>query len=348
MADDAEDRTEQASARQLQKAREEGNIPVSRELPLLAGLAGGSAALAVQLAAAGAGPVQWFAAMLRHSARDGDTALPVATGSLLRAVLPSALGATVAVLAVGGLQTGFLLRIGTLQPDFSRISPLHGIKRLLSVETLVQAAKATAKLVVLSLALWLALRRLLPEVGSVVRWPAGVLRDRLAGEAASLLVLLCGAQAVIAAADFAWVRVQHARRLRMTKQQVRDEHKESEGNPQMRQRIRQVARARAKRRMMAAVRRAAVVVTNPEHYAVALAYERGSRAAPKVVAKGVDDVAARIREEARAHNIPMVANPQLARALYRIELDAEIPVEHFKAVAEVVAYVWRLRGRPVR
>jgi flagellar biosynthetic protein FlhB len=268
--------------------------------------------------------------------------------TLLRGLLPSALGATAAILAVGALQTGFLLRIGALQPDFSRVSPLKGIKRLLSVETLIQAGKDAVKLGTLSLVMWLTIRRLLPAVGDAARWPADVLRRHLAGETARLLLALCGAQAAIALADFAWVRVQHARRLRMSKQEVRDEHKESEGNPHMKQRIRQLARARAKRRMMASVRRAAVVVTNPEHYAVALAYERGSKAAPKVVAKGADEMAARIREEARLHYIPMVANPPLARALYRIELDAEIPVEHFKAVAEVVAYVWRLRGRAAR
>jgi flagellar biosynthetic protein FlhB len=348
MAEDAEDRTETASARHLQKAREDGNIPVSRELPLLAGLAGGSAALATHLAASGATPLDWFAAMLRRTTLDGDAPLPAAMTTLLRGLLPSALGATAAILAVGALQTGFLLRIGALQPDFSRVSPLKGIKRLLSVETLIQAGKDTVKLGALSLVMWLTIRRLLPAVGDAARWPANVLRVHLAAETARLLLALCGAQTAIALADFAWVRVQHARRLRMSKQEVRDEHKESEGNPHMKQRIRQLARARAKRRMMASVRRAAVVVTNPEHYAVALAYERGSKAAPKVVAKGADELATRIREEARLHHIPMVANPPLARALYRIELDAEIPVEHFKAVAEVVAYVWRLRGRAVR
>ncbi len=348
MADDAEDRTESASARHREKAREQGDIPMSRELPLLAGLGGGCAVLAVQLAAAGPAPLIWFSSMLRRATLHGDSELAAAAGGVLHAVLPSACGATVAVLAVGVLQSGFLLRIAALQPDFSRVSPMRGIKRLLSVETLVQAARATAKVGVLSVVLWMALRRLLPAIGGAVYWTAGALRDQIIGETTHLVLVLCGAQAVIAAADFAWVRVRHARKLRMSKQQVRDEHKEAEGNPQMKHRIRQLGRARAKQRMMAAIRTAAVVVTNPEHYAVALAYDRGSRAAPKLVAKGMDEVAARIREEARLHHIPVVANPPLARALYRIELDTEIPVEHFKAVAEVVAYVWRLRARPVR
>jgi flagellar biosynthetic protein FlhB len=348
MAGDAEDRTEAASAQQLQKAREQGDIPVSRELPLLAGLAGGSAALAVQLSAAGPAPLIWFAGMLRRRSLSGDPPFASAISSILTAELPTAFGAVAAVLAIGVLQSGFLLRIAALQPDFSRISPMRGIKRMFSVDTLMQGAKSAAKLGVLAFVMWLALRRLLPSLGAAARWQPGVLRGQMAAEATHLIVVLCGAQAVIAMADVAWVRLQHAKKQRMTRQQVRDEHKESDGNPQVKQRLRQLARTRAKRRMMAAIRTAAVVVTNPEHYAVALHYQKGSSAAPRVVAKGAGEVAARIREEARTYHIPMVANPPLARALYRVELDAEIPVEHFKAVAEIVAYIWRLRGRPVR
>jgi flagellar biosynthetic protein FlhB len=214
-----------------------------------------------------------------------------------------------------------------------------------SPETLVAAATALAKLGMLSFGLWWALHRMLPGLAGAVRWPASVLQARLLAEAGRLLLLLAGAQLVLAGADLVWVRLRHARKLRMSRQEQSDEYREAEGNPLVRQRLRQLARARSRRRMIAAVRTASVVVTNPEHYAVALAYERGSRAAPRVVAKGVDDVAARIREEARRYHIPTVANPPLARALFRIELDAEIPVEHFKAVAEIVAYVWRLRTR---
>jgi flagellar biosynthetic protein FlhB len=348
MAEGSDDRTEPASAHRLEKAREQGDIPISRELPVLAGLGGGCLALAVQLSVAGQGPVQWFGGMLRRSTLAGDPPWAAAATDILHAVMPCALGATAAVVGVGFLQTGFLLRVGALQPDFSRISPMKGLKRLLGTELLMQAAKAVAKLVVFTWALWTALKRLLPDLGSAAHWQVDALRNRLGSEAVRLLLLLVGTQVAITAADIFWVRLQHARKLRMSRQELKDEHKQAEGNPLTRGRMRQIARARAKRRMMAAVRTATVVVTNPEHYAVALAYEQGSRAAPKLVAKGMDDIAARIREEARMHHIPMVANPPLARALYRVELDTEIPMEHFKAVAEVVAYVWRLRARPKR
>jgi flagellar biosynthesis protein FlhB len=141
-----------------------------------------------------------------------------------------------------------------------------------------------------------------------------------------------------------YVRFRHLRGLRMSRQEVREEHKELEGDPQIKARIKQIRFHRARKRMLAAVPRATVVVTNPTHYAVALAYDRARGGAPRVVAKGVDSMAARIRELAQDNRVPLVANPPLARALYRVELDTEIPAEHYKAVAEIIAYVWRLRG----
>jgi flagellar biosynthetic protein FlhB len=344
MPSDSEDRTQAASARRLQKAREEGDIPVSREVTLLAGLGGGAAAVALQVSVAGGAPLHWFAEMLQRNNLAGAAA--VALGSLAWAVAPAALGALAAVVGLGALQTGFLLRPEALQPDLSRISPGRGIKRLFSTETLVQAGKSLLKLGALSFGLWLALHRLTGGLGAAVAWPPPGLLHRLLAETWRLALLLAGAQVALAGFDLFWVRYQHAQRLRMSRQDQRDEHAEAEGNPLIKQRLRQLARLRARRRMMASVKRAAVVVTNPEHYAVALEYARGSKNAPRVVAKGVDDIAQRIREEARLHRVPMVANPPLARALYRVEIDTEIPVEHFKAVAEIVAYVWRLRDRP--
>jgi flagellar biosynthetic protein FlhB len=168
------------------------------------------------------------------------------------------------------------------------------------------------------------------------------------GEVRHMALLLLGAQAAIAAADVFWERASLARKLRMSRQEQRDEHKQSEGNPQVKQRLRQLARTRSRRRMMKAVPKAAVVLTNPTHFAVALAYERDTAGAPRLVAKGADEVAERIREIAREHRVPIIANPPLARALFRIEIDTEIPAEHYKAVAEIIAYVWRMRAKVAR
>jgi len=142
------------------------------------------------------------------------------------------------------------------------------------------------------------------------------------------------------------VRYRHLEKLRMSRQELKEEYKESEGDPIIKGRMRQLREAAGRRRMMAAVPRATVVITNPTHYAVALAYEAGQAAAPRVVAKGVDAMAAKIREVARQAGVPVLPDPPLARALYRVELDEEIPAEHWDAAAKIIAYVMRLRGAP--
>jgi flagellar biosynthetic protein FlhB len=335
----SDEKTEAASPQRLQKAREDGELAVSREFTLVAGLSGGLAVISLQLAAAGPAPLAWFA----HALRQTTPNIPATTIALLWAALPSAIGACAAAIAATMLQTGVFLRPPALVPDLSRLSPGRGIKRMFSSDTLVQTGKSLAKLGVLATALWFVIMALLPQLPLMPGRQPGALAHVVQSAARQLIIPLVGAQLVIASADLAWVRWQHAKKLRMTRQEQRDEHKQSEGNPQVKQKLRQLMRQRGRRRMMQAVTRATVVVTNPTHYAVALLYERGSRAAPRVVGKGADEVAARIREVAQEHHIPVVANPPLARALYHVELDTEIPAEHFRAVAEVVAYVWRLK-----
>ncbi len=339
-----EDKDLAPSARRLQKAREEGDVPLSREFTLLGGLAGGLTVLAIQLNAGSQGPRSWFARALRQTQPD----LHAAASSLLRATLPCAIGACAAAIAVTLLQTNFLLHPGALMPDISRLNPGRGIKRMFSSETLAQTGKSMIKLAIMAATLWSVLHAALPALPAMAARPASAIGSILYAQARALIMPLVGAQALIAGADLAWVRFQHNKKLRMSLQDQKDEHKDQDGNPQIKQRLRQLARSRSRRRMMAAVPKATVVVTNPTHYAIALVYERGSRAAPRVVAKGMDEVAARIREIAQDHRIPMVANPPLARALYRVELESEIPAEHFKAVAEIVAYVFRLQGSGAR
>lgn len=349
MAEGAEDRTEAASPRRLEKAREEGQTAVSRELAMLASLTAGIAALAAEAGtgpAPGSGIAAWLARAMGRGAGDPESTLLAASHELLDAATPVWLAAAGAFAAVTLLQTGFLIRLAGLQPDLSRLSPLRGLKRMAGTEALGQAARAIAKLAVLACCLTTAIRRLIPSLQQAPLWQPTQLLHQIVRQGGLLLMLILGAHAAIAAADVAWVRVQHAKRLRMSRQEIRDEQKESDGNPQVKQRLRQIARQRAKRRMMAAVPKAAVIITNPTHYAVALAYDRGQRAAPRLVAKGADDIAARIREVAREARIPIVANPPLARALYRIDIDTEIPAEHFRAVAEIIAYIWRMRARP--
>jgi flagellar biosynthetic protein FlhB len=241
------------------------------------------------------------------------------------------------------VQTRFLLSGKALRVDFKRVSPGAGLKRLLGPESLVEAVKSVAKIVVIGVILWrvmMADMLMLAPFGD----PNQIL-TRAVGPVLHVLLVVLAAQAAIAVLDYAWVTLRHVRGLRMSRHDIQEELKESEGDPRVKARQRQIRTMRARRRMMAAVPKATVVITNPTHYAVALAYDRAKHAAPRVVAKGVDSLAARIREAAEANHVPVVANPPLARALYQVALDADIPAEHYQAVAAIIAYVWRL-ARP--
>ncbi len=342
----SEDKSHAPTPRRLQKARDEGQVAVSRELSMLASLGAGCVAIAAQ--GGGAGIAPWLAGCLRQSSYRGAQTWGPGMHALLLGVLPAACAALAGYAAATLLQSGMLLHVAALQPDLSRLSPLAGLKRLLGPQALVQLARAVAKIAVLGLGLALVLRALLPALPATpFTAPSGVMALLLA-HGRHMVLLLLGGQAIIAGADVWWERLRHTRRLRMSFQEMRDEHKDSDGNPQIKHRLRQLARSRAGRRMMQAVPKAAVVITNPTHYAVALTYERGGQGAPRLVAKGADDVAAKIRELARSHRVPIVANPPLARALYRVEIDTEIPAEHFRAVAEIIAYVWRMRAQALR
>jgi flagellar biosynthetic protein FlhB len=342
----SDDKSEAPSQRRLQKAREEGRSAVSREMSVLASMMAGLSVLAWQTDPAHA--AHWLQAALVQTHFDGARGFRGAEISLLMAVAGPAAASLAAYAGATLLQTGFLLHTPALQPDLSRISPLSGVKRLLGPQTLVQLLKSVAKLAVLGCCLFLAIKRALPALPQAIFAAPETLLHRMATQGRGLILLMLGGQAAIALADLFWERRHHMAGLRQSIQEQRDEHKESEGNPQVKHRVRHLARQRAKRRMMAAVPKAAVIITNPTHYAVALAYERGSQEAPKLVAKGADEMAARIRELGQRHRIPVVANPPLARALFTVELDAEIPAEHFRAVAEVIAFIWKMRSRAGR
>ena len=273
----------------------------------------------------------------------GEARLRSASAGVLGTIMPI-LGA--ALLAGAGavlVQTRFLLNLGALQPRFSRVSPVAGLKRVFGLNGLVEIVKSLGKLGLLATAIWIAIRA---DWSRLMRLPwqdAHSLPQAVARPVFHLFVATVCVQAIVAAADLGWVRFRHARDLRMSKQSIRDEIKDTEGNPHIKARIRRIRVMRARKRMMAKVPTSTVVITNPTHYAVALTYDRATNPAPRIVAKGSDSLAARIRAVAESSGVPVVANPPLARALYRLDLDTEIPAEHYKAVAEIIAYVWRLR-----
>ena len=347
---DAEDRTEAATPRRLQRAREAGQAPLSREAVSFATLGAGLLALAV----AGPDGTRRLAASLAAILRGAGTIDVAAAGPALvktvafawiAAAAPVVLAVLAAGVAAALLQTGFVVSLTALQPDLRRIDPVSGLRRLLSLGSLAEAARAVAKIAVVGFAAWRVASAGMPLLADAPRWSAAALLAEARGRTLGVAAAVLGAQAAIAAIDVLWVRMRHARSLRMSREEIREETREMDGDPRIKARIRNARMLRARRRMMAAVPRATVVITNPTHYAVALAYDRARNAAPRVVAKGVDAVAERIREVAMANRVPLVANPPLARALYTVDLDTDIPAEHFRAVAEIIAYVWRLAGR---
>lgn len=349
---DQEDRTEAATPRRQQRAREEGRVPVSREVASLAGLGAG---LLMLVMAAPASLARLVAGLRVFLGQAGALDVSDRGGAVLRQAGLAALGAVgplvlgVMLAGAGGvlLQTGFLLNLTALRPDVGRLSPMAGLRRMLGPDSLVEAMKSIAKIGVLGVAIWFMLSDDVRMLATSPLSDVPGLVELIGRGVVRVLLAVVAVQAAIAGADLFWVRFRHLRGIRMSREDIRDEAKESEGDPKIKARIRQIRTQRARRRMLAAVPQATVVVTNPTHYAVALAYDRAKNAAPRVLAKGVDSMAARIRETAQAHGVPLVANPPLARALYRVELDADIPAEHFQAVAEIIAYVWRL-SRGVR
>jgi len=340
-----EDRTQEATPKRLQKAREEGRVPVSRELVNLAGLGGVTLAIIYAAPATMRDLGLRLSLFLSHAdapALIGPEAFSRAGSALLRGIAPFVLAAMAAG-ALGVLvQTGFLLRPSALHPDVSRLNPAAGLKRLFGAEGAMEALKSIAKLLVMGWAVWLAVKGAIPVLTALPFQDPRLLLSRAMAPVGQVLFAVLGVQAAVALLDVLWSRMRFAQQMRMSRQDILDEQRESDGDPKIKARIRQLRTQRARRRMLAAVPKATVVITNPTHYAVALAYDRTKNAAPRVVAKGVDSMAARIREVAMEHRVPLVANPPLARVLHLVELDAEIPAEHFKAVAEIIAYVWRL------
>lgn len=346
---DAGERTEAATPRRLQRAREGGQVALSREVAPALLLAAIAALLGVGAPLLAAKVTGRLTLLLAGADRlDPLAATQAALGCVAMVVLPiAAMAAAASCLAVFG-QTGLLLRAAALQPNFGRLNPLHGLGRMFRVATLGEAARAMLKFAVVGAVAWFVLRNAIPLAVASLGWTGTLMLDRVRRLALRLVLSVLAAQALLAVLDVLRARLAHARKLRMSRQEVRREHRESEGDPQIKARIRRLRMQRSKQRMMAAVPRATVIVTNPTHYAVALAYERGSAGAPRVVAKGMDAMAARIREVAQQSRVPLIANPILARALWRVELDAEVPADLFQAVAEVIATVWRLqlpRGR---
>jgi flagellar biosynthesis protein FlhB len=350
------DQTEKATPKRKREARARGQIARSQDI-------GGAAVFITIIVALHVGfmttmdvAAQAFAVALSHAGSRQDLNFHSVWGLFITAALPYTpiLGAAFAaavVIAVGAnvLQFGLLFSPGLLAPKFSKLNPLSGFQRLFfSPQTLVQLAKQLLKLGVVILICWLGVKDSLTTFYAlghasprdIVMTVEGIVYG--IGIKVGILLLALGI------ADYIWERRRLEQSLKMTKTEVKDEHKQSEGNPEARQALRQRQRAMARKRMMAAVPKATVIVTNPTHYAVALMWDELTMEAPVLVAKGADLIAKRIRDLGTENRIPIMENPPLARTLYaKVELDSPVPPDLYAAVAQVIAFVYKLKNRTI-
>ena len=354
MADDTDksQQTEEPTAKRLEQAREAGDIVKSAEINTLVLLGGGTLAIAVFGKSTALGIAHALTGFLEQPDAmgvDGDSLSAIIRMLLIQ--LGSACAPFFAALAVAAV-AGHLIQgrpsfnADRLVPDFSKVSPIAGFKRMFGIEGWVNLLKGLCKIAIVGMAIW---TQLWPERGTL----EGILSQstaQVAGDMSHLLVKVLiaslGALAVIAGADWFFQRMQWLSRNRMSKQEIKEEFRQNEGDPAIKAKIRQLRHERSRKRMMASVPTATVVIMNPTHYAVALKYESGKTAAPICVAKGMDALALKIRAVAEENDVPVIENPPLARALHAaIDIDEPVPAEHFKAVAQVIGYVMRLRGQ---
>ena len=349
--DNGQEKTEEATPRRLEKAREEGQIARSRELNTTFVLLGGVAALLIlggDIASGLEGVMAANFSLGRDAVFDERlmiTQLTASTFSSVRMLLPLFLLLLVAAL-VGPISLGgFLFSTKALAPKFSRLDPIKGVKRMFSLNALIELLKAISKFVLVAcIAVFILVffQSKLMNLGHAAVEPAIARALHIAGWS---VLALSSAMIIISAIDVPYQLFDHARKLKMTLQELKDEMKDSEGKPEVKGRIRQMQRQLAQRRMMEAVPEADVVITNPEHFSVALKYDPAAPGAPRVVARGVDFIALKIREIASAHEVLIIPSPLLARAVYfTTEVDEEIPGDLYLAVAQVLAYVFQLRA----
>lgn len=353
---DAASKTEEPTPRRLEQARAKGDVAKTPELPQLMSLAG---AAAVVIAMGGHYCNTLATALLPFIAHpdaiplDGHGGLAVmhqVVGVVLPIILTVLLAAGAAGAAGHLAQTGLMFTPDKLAPDWSKLSPMQGLKRMFGLDALIQFARSLIKLAVIGVLAFLMLKNDFRGLQTLATLEPAAILPLCAEILKKLVFAVLAFTVVIAGADWMIQRQRFMARMRMSREEMKEEHKNNEGDPHVKARQRQLRMERARRRMMQAVPSATVVITNPTHYAVALKYVQGEDDAPVCVAKGVDAIALKIREVAGEHNVPIIEDPPLARALYAaVEIDEIIPAAHYQAVAKVIGFVLsaaRRRRRP--
>jgi len=350
---DPESKTEEATPRKLADARLKGDVAKSPDVASALSLSG---AAAVVLMSGG-----WFATSMAeqllpfiaapHTMLGGlETGVGVEIGiNALWAIAPF-LGLVMLATIIGGVggnvaQSGLIFTAEKLKPDWSKVNPLAGFKRIFGPDGLFQFVKTFLKLLAVGFICWLVLKSHLRELENMAAMPPALILPLARDLAIALMMSTIIFLGFAAGADFLWQKYRFTERMKMSMEELKEDYKQSEGDPHVKAKLKQIRAQRSRQRMMQNVPNATVIVTNPTHYSVALRYESGD-AAPVCVAKGVDALALRIREVAREHDVPIVENVPLARALYAaVDVDETIPREHFEAAAKVIGFVMQRRKK---
>ncbi len=345
-SNDAASRTEEATPRKLQQARERGEVVKTPDLAALASLSGAAAALALGggwLSRNLANTLTPFLASPDTMSFDGHGGVLIMRAAVMAAA--PVMGVVLLTACAAGIfgnliQTGFMFSPERLSFDFKKVSPIEGFKRVFGIDGFVQFLKSLLKVTLTGLLAWWVLDPHLSEMENLVgmdpiammTFAVDILRRLVFAVAAFLLV--------VAGADWFWQRQRFMAKMRMSKEELKEDYRQSEGDPHIKARQKQLRAERARRRMMQAVPTATVVVMNPTHFAVALKYDTSEAPAPLCVAKGLDSLALKIREVAEAHGVPIIEDPTLARALYAtVDVDEIIPPAHYEAVAKIIGFI---------
>lgn len=353
MADEDKDqKTEQPSSRRLEQARESGDQIKSVEVQTFILLLGAVLALSAfgpSVALKSFNTLRMFLAEPDRIPTDPRALILLMRNLGIR--MGSILAPLFVLFIIFGLGGNFIQGMPTfspnrLAPNLSKLSLINGFKRMFGMDGITNLLKGMLKIALVGIVIWTQIWPLRTGLEAVMMQSPAAVAEDMSKLFYRLMIAALSALALIAGADYLWQRFEFFKRNRMTKEEVKQEMKDTDGDPKIKAKIRQIRIERSRKRMMAAVPKATVVITNPTHFAVALLYEQGKTAAPICVAKGVDNLAFRIRDLAKQSDVPVVENPPLARALYAsVEVDAVIPPEHYKAVAQVIGYVLRLSGK---
>lgn len=348
----AAEKTEQPTPRKLRKAREKGQVPQSQELPAVVSIV----VLVAVLALSAPGLLQWFMVQLKQGVSgeigvfaDSDTFMSfvnskITSSMLVMCPILAALcaGSVLSCVAVSGLN----FAPQSLSLKFSAIDPVKGFEKLFNVKSVVKLAVSIAKLIFVSIIVWFYLRSKIDALAAM-RWAwSGQIIAAIAKMILGMLVRVCAALLIIAAIDVVFQKWKFTQDLKMTKQEVKRERKDTDGSPEVKSHIRRIQIEMARKRMLQEVPKADVVLVNPTHVAVALRYDAKSMEAPVMVAKGADHLAEKIREIANAYGVPVIRKPELARTIYStVQPGDTIPEKLYVAIAEVLAMIYRLRHR---